>query len=359
MINLCSGEKKMSLQNQFLKFDDNIRLTWQDDKLKAIREKDDSIQKDIRAAFKDKGYPIVEFFQQGSYATKTCIEPLVQEDDYDIDVGVVISSDNAPDNPIEIKKTLRDVLLNRNLKNPKIKIPCVTAQYYKEGEKRFHLDYPIYKKEYDHFYLAVGKEFSNEAERKWESADPKGLIDWVNNKSHFSTEEAYTQYKRLIRYLKRWRDYCITGTERKSVYSIALNVMIREKFQSAISIDGDINDFESLRKTVSSILNSSYFRRKYDENNNLQYEIIVNLPVEPYRDIFSKHGKTLGTFIHDKFLMLRENLEKAKQQSDLKAQCELIAKNIFGDDFPIPEDSENSENKKFKEAGFIASPQGA
>jgi hypothetical protein len=350
----------MSLQNQFSKFEENIRLTWSDRKLKEIRKKGESIQEDICSAFKKKGYSVMEFFQQGSYATQTCIEPLNEGDDYDIDVGVVIDASNAPDNPVEVKKTLRDVLTNRNLKNPKIKMPCVTAQYYKEGEKHFHLDYPIYKKSQSKFFLAIGKEFSDENTRKWEPGDPKGLIDWVNKKSAFSSEENYFQYKRLIRYMKRWRDYCITGTERKSVYSIALTVMIHEKYQSAISTDGDVNDLESLRKTVSSILNSSYFRiMSYDYKNNPQYEVVVNLPVEPWRDIFNKHGKTLGTFLYNKFSSLLKNLDEVNRESNLKRQCEILADDIFGEDFPIPEDNQESDNKKFKEAGFIASPQGA
>ena len=63
----------MSLQSQFSKFEEKMRLTWNDAKLKEIRDKDESIQGDIKSAFKDKGYPVVEFFQQGSYATQTCM----------------------------------------------------------------------------------------------------------------------------------------------------------------------------------------------------------------------------------------------------------------------------------------------
>jgi hypothetical protein len=350
----------MSLQSQFSKFEEKIRLTWSDNKLKEIREKDESIREDIKSAFKDKGYSVEEFFQQGSYATQTCIEPSNEGDDYDIDVGVVISASNAPENPVEVKKTLKSVLVNRNLKNPKIKMPCVTAQYYKEGEKRFHLDYPIYKKNQNLLYLAIGKESSDENTRKWELGDPKGLINWVNDKSKFSSEETYIQSKRLIRYLKRWRDYCITGTERKHIYSIALAIMIHEKHQPSISYDGEYNDLESLRKTVSSILNYTYFKcTGLDSNNKPQYEVVVNSPVEPYRNIFNKHGITLGTLLHNKFCALKDNLDKVSQETDLKNQCKILKDNVFGDDFPVPEDKNRSDNQKFKEAGFIASPQGA
>ena len=350
----------MSLQNQFSKFDEKIRLTWQNSKLQEIREKDESIKEDIKAAFKDKGYSFIKFFQQGSYATHTCIEPENEDDDYDIDVGVVIDSENAPDNPVDVKKTLRDVLVNRGLKNPKIKMPCVTAQYYKEGEKRFHLDYPVYKVNHGSYYHAIGKEFSDEKSRKWESSDPEGLIDWVNDKLAVGGEEKYSQYKRLIRYLKRWRNYCITGVERKQIYSIGLTVMIRESFNSCISVDGEFNDLESLKNTVATILNNCYFScYHFDANNNPQYDVVVYLPVIPKLDIFFKHGRTLGTFFHDKLTLLKKNLQKADDEVTLKKKCQILADDVFGDDFPIPEDNSKSSNIKFKESGFIASPQGA
>ena len=193
----------MSLQTQFIKFEEKIRLTWQDSRLKKIREKDESIRSDIREAFKKEGYPVIEFFQQGSYATKTTIVPL--NEDYDIDVGVVVDEDKAPDNPVEIKKKLKKVFENRNFKNPKIKLPCVTAQYYKRDEPHFHIDYPVYKKDSNNnYFIAIGKEHSGEDIRKWDESDPKGLIDWLNDNTAFNSDDkSYSQYKRIIKYLKR------------------------------------------------------------------------------------------------------------------------------------------------------------
>ena len=135
----------MGLQSQFNKFNENISLSWQDDRIKKIREKNESILGDIKEEFKESGYPVIESFKQGSYITNTTIEPLSKE--YDIDVGIAISSKDAPTDPIEAKKKLRDVLLARNFREPKIKKPCVTAQYLEAGEKRFHIDYPVYKKD--------------------------------------------------------------------------------------------------------------------------------------------------------------------------------------------------------------------
>ncbi len=348
----------MSIQSQFNKFEKKIRLTWQDDRLKKIREKDESIKSDIRKAFKENGYAVQSFFNQGSYATKTSIVPL--DSDFDIDVGVVIKKDESPENPVMVKKTLKDVLTKRNFKNPKIKKPCVTAQYYKSGEPHFHLDYPIYcVDEYDNYKLAVGKENSDEKNRSWEDCDPKGLIDWLNDLSPFEDDQQFAQYKRCVKYLKRWRDYCFSDSQSKKVYSIGIMIMIRESFMSAISSDGDISDLESLKFTVESILSKNYFTfAGYDKNYEKQYDIQVMLPVNPQRDVFNKHGKSIGTLIHKKLEKLSDNLEKAIKENSVKKQSQILNEKVFGDDFPIPE-NDDSENRKFKESGFVSSPQGA
>ncbi|KPA11153.1 hypothetical protein MHK_008650 [Candidatus Magnetomorum sp. HK-1] len=348
----------MSLQTQFIKFEEKIRLTWQDDRLKKIREKDESIRKNIRDAFKEAGYPIIDFFKQGSYATKTTIVPLAE--DYDIDVGVVVDTKNAPENPVDAKKTLKKVLEKRNFKEPKIKLPCVTAQYYKQGDPHFHLDYPVYKKdENDNYYISIGKEHSNEEIRKWEESDPKGLINWLNKLDDFSDEKSYYQYKRLVKYIKKWRDFKFSNSEKKNVYSIGLAVMIRESFQNAISSDGDITDIKSLKDTVDRILSNHYFKKiGYDSNSNAQYEIVVKLSKKPYRNIFEKHRKTVGTLIFNRLTKLSNHLQNVLNETNVKKQSEILRDKVFGDDFPVPE-NENSENKKFKESGFVASPQGA
>jgi len=344
----------MSLQTQFNKFNETISLSWQDEKIKNIREKNDSILEDIKKKFKEEGYPLIASFKQGSYMTNTTIEPFDKE--YDIDVGIVIDNDKAPENPVDTKKTLRDVLLTRNFKEPKIKKPCVTAQYFKAGEKSFHLDYPIYKKDkFNTYYLAVGKEHSSSDDWKWEESDPKGLIEWLNDIDSFSSNEAYQQYKRLIRYMKRWRDFCITGTEKKKIYSIGLAIMIKESFAMSISNDGDINDIIALLNTVKNM------KRKYFtcvDYINKKYDVKVNLPVKPYRDVFDKHGSTVGTLFYNKLEKLQLNIDVVNKEDSLIKKCEILKDNCFGDDFPVP-DKEDNGTKTFKEAGYISSPQGA
>lgn len=347
----------MSLQTQFTKFDENIRLTWKDEKIKKIKEKNESICDDIREKFKEKGYSVKKFFQQGSYATNTAILPL--DGDYDIDVGVVISSSDAPDDPVEPKKTLRDVLKARNFKDPRIKLPCVTAQYFKAGEKHFHLDYPVYKDTNDSYELAIGKEHSSSDIKKWEESDPKGLLDWLK-KIPGLDEKELAQYRRIIKFLKRWRDNKFPEDDRKKLYSIGISVMVRESFIASISYDGDISDFDSLKKTLNNIISKNYFRlTSFDKNSNAEYDLVVNLPQKPYRDIFTKHTKTFGTPTRKRFIKLQDLLDEVEDAEGLVKKCEILSKKIFGDDFPIPSKDDEMKNHKFKEQGFVSSPQGA
>lgn len=344
----------MSLQNQFSDFDTKIKITREDDRMRSIREKDDSIREQIKQAFKDAGLSSPEFFQQGSYSTQTSIEPL--NGDYDIDVGIAIDAAGCPDDPVEAKKVVRDVLKGRNLKDPKIKMPCVTAQYVKEGEKHFHIDYALYKKSDETYSLGIGKEHSANESRKWEDADPKGLINWVNGKTEFSSDEEHKQYKRLIRFLKRWRDFVFSDGNRKKIYSVGINIMVRRSVVTAISQDGDISDFEALRKTVVKILDSGDYFQSTSNGTETSYVVKVRMPVKPYSDVFRKHGAGVGTEFHTKLSNLRSLLDRVATESSVKTQSELLAKEAFGDDFPIPD---GDGNRKFKEAGYVSSPQGA
>ena len=44
--------------------------------------------------------------------------------------------------------------------------------------------------------------------KKWSNSDPKGLRDWINNKGDYigSAIDKLKQFKRIVRYFKRWRD---------------------------------------------------------------------------------------------------------------------------------------------------------
>jgi hypothetical protein len=335
----------MSLQAQYKKFEKKIALSRQSDEYKEAREKDDLITPKVEQAFKDEGYKVDGNFLQGSLSTHTGIIPL--DGDYDIDRAIAITKSSSPDNPVEPKKIVKSVLSSHGFKEPKIKKPCVTADY---KTKPLHIDYPIYRKSLLGSYeLAIGKEHSNEENRCWDEADPKKLTDWItSDKDHMSwlglstlTDEERRQFYRLVKYLKRWRDVKYeSDAERKKVYSIALTVMTKESFKPEIDDDtGQENDHASLKSTIENILKDG----QYFHENGDGHKIVVDLPVKPFRDIYNDTGKTAGTILRRRLNKLLAALNKVDEKDTLKEQCDLLREH-FGDDFPEQEESQSSKS---------------
>jgi len=336
----------MSLQTQYKKFADAIALTRKSDKYKDAREKDDLITPKVEKAFREAGYKVHSSFLQGSLATDTGVVPL--DGDYDIDRAIAITKESSPENPVEPKKIIKQVLLDHGFREPKIKKPCVTANYI---NKPIHIDYPIYRvDDSDNYQLAIGKENSDENNRSWDDAKPKELVTWIkSDKNHqswlgetLSTEEK-GQFYRLVRYIKRWRDERYgQESERKKVFSIALTVMFKESFKPCVDADtGKADDHEALKDTLDVILNEkSYFNHAGDN----KYNISVQLPVTPYKDIFSENSKNIGTLLKKRLEKLLDILKEVDEKETLKEKTELLH-NHFGDDFLVAEDSKNGKSE--------------
>ena len=327
----------------------------EDDRYKKARERDDSIKIDVKSAFREAGYPIVDDFIQGSLKIHTGIVPM--SGDYDIDRALVIDDDTAPENPVTPKKKALDVLEDRGFKNAKIKMPCVTADYASDN---VHIDFIIYKRWGDEYHLAVGKKNSDEDNREWSAADPHGLIESINDDSSYDEDDArevLAQFRRLVRYLKRWRDVQFSETVAAKVYSIGLTVMVKNELVWSFSTEGAREDLQALRKTVEAILDTDYF----DEEETGKYRVRVDLPVEPWRDIFDGSSLDTGTQLYNKLKRLKEKLAEVEELSDERRQCEILSE-LFGDDFEVPDPPKGgskTEKAKYASAGTVIASVGA
>ncbi|MFK5948258.1 MAG: nucleotidyltransferase [Methylococcales bacterium] len=345
-----------NIQKHFRTFHDAIKLSKQDSAYKSARERDDSITKDVRKAFKDAGYPVIEDFIQGSFSTDTAI--LKKAGDFDIDRAIVIDASDAPDNPVKPKVTIcDDVLEKRGFKNRKIKKPCVTADYTSEN---LHIDFPVYRKTGDSYQLAIGKRNSDEDNRKWDASDPKGLKSWIKDKSSYygSADDKLLQFNRTVRYLKRWRDEQFSESVASKVYSIGITVMAKECFSASFDDNGAPDDLTSLKATVSQILSQGYFSRTI---NTEQYNVTVNIPVNPWRDIFDGSSIDTGTQFKNKLSRLENKLQEAISEENEVKQCKIL-REMFGDDFPVPDQPKKSTAKKkvvYASAGSVGTSQGA
>ena len=233
----------------------------------------------------------------------------------------------------------------------------MTADYASDN---VHIDFIVYKLAGDQHYLAVGKKGSDEDNREWSIADPLGLIEWIDDASAYGEEDAkdvLAQFRRLVRYLKRWRDVQFSETVCSKVFSIGLTVMVKNELVPSFSTEGARQDLTALRATVEAILDAGYFV----EEESGKYRVRVDLPVEPYRDIFDGSSLETGTQLYNKLKRLKEQLEKAEDLSDERKQCQILNK-LFGDDFEVPDPpkgSSKTEKATYSSAGTVTASVGA
>ena len=345
----------MGIQIHFEKFHDKIKLGREDDAYRKARNRDNSIKADVKTAFNKAGYPVVADFIQGSLKTHTGIVPI--SGDYDIDRALVIDEEKAPENPVTPKVNVLDVLEGRGFRNAKIKKPCVTADYASDN---VHIDFIVYKRSGDQHYLAVGKKNSDENNRERSITDPLGLLDWINDAGGYDEDDAQdvlAQFRRLVRYLKRWRDVQFTGTVAAKVFSIGVTVMVKREFKPRFSTEGAREDLAALRATVEAILNAGYFVEKEAD----RYRVRVHLPVAPYRDIFDGSSIDTGTQLRNKLQHLKEQLKKAEDLTDERKQCEIL-NGLFGGDFKVPDPPTGISKARraiYASPGLVGHSQGA
>ena len=348
------SKETMGIQAHFNKFHDKIKLGREDAAYKKARERDDSIKKAVSSAFAEAGYLVVNDFIQGSLKTHTGIMPI--SGDYDIDRALVMEDRDAPENPVKPKKKALDVLKDRGFQNAKIKKPCVTADYASDN---VHIDFVIYKRAGSQHCLAIGRENSDENNREWSDADPHGLTDWVNSGNLYGADASavLAQFRRLVRYLKRWRDVQFSETVAAKVYSIGLTVMVKQQLRCSFSAEGAQQDLQALRKTVEAILGAGYFTKVKSGG----YQVRVLLPVQPWRDIFDGSGLDTGTQLYNKLTRLKDKLTEAEGLSDEYEQCRILNE-LFGEDFKVPDPPKGgskSEKAKYASAGIVTASVGA
>lgn len=347
----------MGIQSKFKSFHDKIHLTRQDDDYKSARKKDDDITEVIKNVFSSNGYPVIDDFIQGSLATYTAIKEPGK--DFDIDRAIVIGAEEGcPEDPLIPKRVIRDILKNRNFKEPKIKKPCVTADYANDD---LHIDIPVYRKYENGVYeIAIGKDNSNEENKSWAKSAPLDLIYWVNDLSQWDTysSEKRNQFRRVVQYLKRWRNITFSDDVCRKIFSIALTVMVKRSFKPEIDEEGFANDLVALHNTVSSILDSDGY---FIYVNQDEYKVRVELPVNPYRDIFNDSSIKTGTQFKNQLERVRKLLKEAIDEDDEYEQCQTMIK-VFGEDFPESGKKSNASSVTkvaYSTAGIVGTSQGA
>ena len=321
-----------NLQTAFKEFHDNIKL---DNENEILREKRDILLRKLKDKISDDAASYASF-NQGSYAMYTGIKP--DDDDFDIDVGLEFSieKDDYPD-PVKVKKWVKDAL-DGHTKSVKIRRSCVTVQYQINSEPVYHVDFAIYAANNadGKLYIAKGKENSGEEYRKWEESDPKGLMNCIAERFTDSDERA--QFRRIIRYFKKWSNVTFSSDGNSAPTGIALTVLAYDRFEVYKTFDSiastyAYDDFSALLDLVNSI--ESAFTLKYDSDSaSFFHDISVSLPVEPYSDLLTKMTMNQKETFYNKLVDLSSKLSTVEEKTLLADKCTIL-QDIFGEDFPI------------------------
>ena len=322
-----------AIQKQFEDFHSAICFDEEDEKA-TLREKRDTIVKALRDNL-GEDVPSFTNFNQGSYSMHTGVVPL--DGNFDIDVGLIFDCDRDKyADPVILKKKVRDAA-NKNFGTVVIRRPCVTVNYLSGGEIAYHVDLAIYARDASgKLYLAKGKENSADEHRIWEVSDPKELTKRICGA--FQDSDQLAQYRRCIRYVKRWRQWQFSGSG--APLSVALNVAALQWFRPNFGTSGKPVDLLAMLDWVKAMLNNFTYEFRQDDGMHLRLKVM--LPVEPYVDLMSKRTAAQMKNFREKLEALRDALQKAYDEELPEDACKLLKKQ-FGDDFKVPEKSETGK----------------
>ena len=337
-----------NVQSNFINFHETIKLNRFNEN-KTLRDKRDKILNRLKNnwskvfADMDIDPPKYTTFNQGSYDLGTGNIP--KDSDYDIDVGIVIevSKDDYPD-PIVVKEWVFEAV-EGHTQNVKFRRPCITVFYQNDNEPIYHVDLAIYCKSNDEIHLAKGKQHSKEENKEWEKADPHELSKLI--KEHYDEPNDDKQFRRVIRYLKRWKDEKFSSDGNAAPIGIAITFAAYKWFKpnktvvDSFANKTEYNDLEALDGFVQEMINN--FRYVWREDEFVE-RLEVILPVDPKCDLFDKMTNPQMTSFKEKLEKLKTALEKAIEEVEPKEACKLLNKE-FGEDFLIPDDKDTAQKR--------------
>lgn len=311
----------MSLQPIFRRFEETIKLARFDENAE-LREKRDRILTRMR----EKKMPATfDSFNQGSYQMGTGVKPL--DGDYDIDIGIVFTIDRGKYDPVTVKGWVYDAVKDHTT-NVEWRRPCITVHYSEKKEMIYHVDLAILAKDlYSGTYLAVGKQHASADQRTWQQDDRQAFMQAIEQRF---TGEDMAQFRRVIRYLKRWKDVHFSHQGHAAPTGLALTVAAYQWFQpvkAGWASDVRYDDLSALRNLVSVIRSS--FQAVWDlAARKHLYRLTLQFPFAPRDDVFAKMSNQQAQELYQRVEMLSGWLDEAQKGSPLPLR------KAFGDDFP-------------------------
>jgi hypothetical protein len=283
-----------------------IKLDAEVDTLRDKREKV------LRRLFEnlDRRNPITR--NQGSFALGTGIKPL-GESDIDIDIALEFELDPASISAVALKQEVYEAV-RAHTQSVVVREPCVTIQYQRDGKLIYHVDLAVYVKHGGRTFLARGKPGAGAEHDRWEAADPQGLVEHFRSRP--ADEKVREQRRRVIRYLKRWKDVVFSNEGEAAPRGIALTACALEWFAP--------HEFEL--DALTNLVAAMHQRGPAIE---------IYLPVVPRSDLFERMNTQQRANYHARLGDLLAALRSAKTEINPKHAAEQLRKSL-SDDFPAP-----------------------
>lgn len=325
------------MQKEFKEFHEAIKLgTFVENA--DLRNKRDMLLDELKESLKDEKIPNTDRaltfrkIDQGSYAMNTGIKP--KNDDYDIDVGVIFDLNTSEYEPKRLKKLVYDKLDAKANRKVDYKRPCITILYKNDG---YHVDLVVYCDNDNDVNISWGKESSSDID--WNKSDPKGLVNWVSDVSN--DEDISAQFRRCVRYLKKWKEKHFASSGNEAPPSIGLTIQARTAIHAGGSVDE--NDLDTILNIAKSIKDS--FVDFYSVDLNAYYKSIkVLLPVESYENVYKKMSERQQNNFYYEIDGLIEVLQDAISQES-KTEASKLLRKAFGNEFPEVEELKRSDTK--------------
>ena len=315
-----------TVQRQFEVFDEKIRLKRFEEN-QTLKYKRDIVRKkltdklpEVFAKYKEP-LPKYKFEDQGSYEIGTGVVPL--DSDYDIDQGLYfeVSTESYPD-PVDLKERVCEAL-SGHTKSVKIRRSCVTVQYQREEEPLYHVDIAVYsagsQNEDGKSRLAVGKQNSSDEFRFWQTSEQRELFNLLFGRFQGSDGQ---QFRRTVRYLKRWKDENFSTNGSAAPLGISLTVATYSYLANCYldPFTRKPDDLSALKSVVNGMING--FRSTWSEEDKTWVRrLSLNLPVEPQNDLFARMTTNQMTILDDKLKKLQEALDNATKEVDLQTRA--------------------------------------
>lgn len=335
------------VQGEFRQFHEAIKLTDLDENATLLEKRKLLVTKlrdGLRRTFEEleESAPTFQERNLGSYAMGTGIKPTGGRD-FDIDVGLYFNNSVDDYEPVKLKQLVL-AELDKAPHSAEMQRPCVTVTYTKDGEDAYHVDFAVLvagEKQADGVpRLAKGLPGSNVENKVWE---PSGSLEFVKRVTNHLDGDDRQQFKRVIRYLKRWKDFRFSARGEGAPRGIGLTAAALLWFVPRCSYDGSgkrVDDDLVATRDLVAAMRANFGSRVHD--GEVAERLTVTLPVLPYDDPFSRmSNRQMGVF-KERLQALKDTLQDAIEAVDRRAACSALRKQ-FGDDFPVPdEDSTKS-----------------